>query len=645
MTENHLFINRLVVYLNDGRVAYDELFHKGVNIIRGNNSAGKSTISNFIFYVLGGEFVDFVPEAKECESVFAETEMNGALITIRRDLILEGDKVKTRTPMYFYWGDFEDSRNPPPDKHWQKFGYRTQANIKSFSNVIFDNLDIPQVKADSNITIHQLLRLMYVDQDSPTGSLFLYEQFDSQITRETTSDLLLGIYDDQLYQSRKRLIDANKERDEVRAQLRATRGFYSDALALNPTHLETRIENIQIEISGIENTISQLKIESKETTISVDDFRYYELANKIVKRREIVSELNEQIQQYEFEVTDNVYFITSLEEKKKALNNSVQTRAFLNNFTLEFCPECLSEIKDNAQLRDEHSCKLCKQPLDSTYALTQSRRLSQEIDFQIIESNQIQADLKKELEILLPSLKKEKAILEDLQNQFNQEVKDVNSSRQEEIVSLSTQKGFLDGEILQIRTMLEHAEFYSKLQERADLLSQEIKSLSWSISQAEAKQNALRDAIEHRIKLEALYFLNNDLHRQDAFKDANAFNIDFANNIAFLSSQYERFSASSNFYLKITARFAIFLASLSISEMRYPRFILADNMEDKGIEEERAQNFQRKLIERLKSFNPNDFQVIYTTSYIPPEFDNGPMVVGDYYSVASRTLDPKRYEN
>jgi len=32
-------------------------------------------------------------------------------------------------------------------------------------------------------------------------------------------------------------------------------------------------------------------------------------------------------------------------------------------------------------------------------------------------------------------------------------------------------------------------------------------------------------------------------------------------------------------------------------------------------------------------------------SYIPPEFDNGPMVVGDYYSVASRTLDPKRYEN
>jgi VIT1/CCC1 family predicted Fe2+/Mn2+ transporter len=56
MMHNSLFLNRLVILTQEGRIAYDEKFHRGVNIIRGDNSSGKSTISHFIFYVLGGAF-------------------------------------------------------------------------------------------------------------------------------------------------------------------------------------------------------------------------------------------------------------------------------------------------------------------------------------------------------------------------------------------------------------------------------------------------------------------------------------------------------------------------------------------------------------------------------------------------------------
>lgn len=54
MTQYNPFlkINRLVIFTKNGQIAYDEPFHDGVNIIRGNNGAGKSTIGNFIFMYL-----------------------------------------------------------------------------------------------------------------------------------------------------------------------------------------------------------------------------------------------------------------------------------------------------------------------------------------------------------------------------------------------------------------------------------------------------------------------------------------------------------------------------------------------------------------------------------------------------------------
>ena len=72
--------------------------------------------------------------------------------------------------------------------------------------------------------------------------------------------------------------------------------------------------------------------------------------------------------------------------------------------------------------------------------------------------------------------------------------------------------------------------------------------------------------------------------------------------------------------------------------MRYPHFIFADNMEDKGIEEKRAQNFQRVLIEKLSTYLNDDYQVIYTTSYITEELDNSPYVVGPKYSKEHKSL-------
>lgn len=637
MMRNNLFLNRLLILTDENAIAFDEPFHKGVNIIRGDNSSGKSTITHFIFYVLGGAFTEFVPEARKCSNVYAEVEMNGAIFTIRREVQKDEDyNIKSKAPLFFYWGNLEESLNPPEGKAWQKFGYNTTTTKKSFSNVIFENIDLPLVKGENNITIHQILRLLYIDQESPTNSLFYYEHFDSQLTRETVSDLLLGVYNEELYENKKRLIIAAKELDSIKSELKTTRTFFGDSLNLNPSHLLATIDNRLKDIKGIEDEIILIRNKEKEVVYDEKDkLEFQLLKEEAINQRLEISKLEDLINNLTYEIEDSNFFIETLNKKIKALKNSISTREFLGNLPLEYCPECLTVISDSSE---SSKCKLCKENIDESYGVVQARRMEQEISFQINESNRLLGINKRSLIEMQAKYDSELVNLNQIQRKVNSALNDVKSYDDETLDALYTKKGFIDGEILQFRTMLEQAELYQQLVKKKSELANEVESLKSYIFKTETAQSKLKTTINKKIKEEGLYLLNNDLDRQEEFKNANEFFIDYSNNITFLSNKYSRYSASSNFYLKVTARFAIFLASLSVDEMRYPRFIFADNMEDKGIEEQRAQNLQEILIARAMEFPPESFQMIYTTSYITDELNNSSYVIGEYYTKENPSL-------
>lgn len=642
---NNLFLNRLLIYTNEGLVAYDEIFHKGVNIIRGDNSSGKSTITHFIFFVLGASFNDFVPEARKCQSVFAEVEMNGAVFTIKRNIEIseKTQKINSSIALNFYWGNLDESLNPPKDKYWQKFEFNTSPNKKSFSNVLFENLDIPIVKGENNITFHQILRLLYIDQDSPTSSLFYFEQFDSQITRETVSDLLLGVYNQNLYDSKRRLDVAQKELDNTKSEIKITKQFFSDDFALNTEHLKTTIENKQKEIFQIEERI--LEIRNKKIEIEYNEkskLEFQTLSEQSIVQREKVLSIEEAIENLNFEIEDSTYFIETLNEKVRALKNSIQTRSFLGTFPLEYCPECLTKINE---VENHSTCKLCKETIDGGFGIVQARRMEQEISFQINESTILLERNKRLLMEVSTKYDSELIRLQQLQNQVNTSLKDVKSFNEEELDKLYTAKGFIDGEILQFRTLLEQAELYEKLLEKKAELDKEISKIESFIYVTNLQQQKLKKSIIEQIKIEGTYLLNKDSLGQSEFKNANDFHIDFSNNLVYLNSknselakEYHKFSASSNFYLKVSGRFALFLASLSIEGMRYPRFIFADNMEDKGIQIDRARNFQQILIDRVSEFDTNSYQMIYTTSFISDELRDSPYCVGEFYTEANPSL-------
>ena len=87
-------------------------------------------------------------------------------------------------------------------------------------------------------------------------------------------------------------------------------------------------------------------------------------------------------------------------------------------------------------------------------------------------------------------------------------------------------------------------------------------------------------------------------------------------------------------------RFAIFFASIDLDFFRYPKFILCDNIEDKGMEETRSKNFQKNIIKLAESpqFQGKDFQMIFSTSMIDSDLDIEKYTVGEFYDENNKTL-------
>lgn len=625
-------IQRLKVLTRTGQTAYDECFHKGINIIRGENSSGKSTITHLLFFGLGGSYSDFVIEAKRCQNVYTQVDINGCVITLKRELRLsENDRIDSMVGLTIFWGTIDEALANSCESNY--FGYRTTDKKKSFSNVLFEIMDMPLVVGDNNITMHQILRLMYIDQESPTSSLFMYEQFDNQITRETVAELLMGIYDSDLYISKLNIKDYQKQLDNVNTEIKIIKASLNRPEECSSSFLINIIKNKEAEVIKLSESIIKKRAGQKVKTKYSKNFD--RLKESVVKLRLAYSQHLERQNYLQSEIDDTEMFIVALENRQKALADSISVRKSLEGLVLDFCPECLTKLDNDVE---EGHCRLCKAPIDNTKGIRQAKRYELELSFQIKESKIVLDQLKKDLVKANSIISGTKSQLETYERLLTQELKSTLSPQDEEIDEMIYNKGLIEGEILQYRTMLERASYYEGLVEKREQLQTLIAKEACFIKAKEAQQQKNKAIVENKIKEFGIYFLQNDLQRQQEFTQADEFNVDFSNNIVYLSNKHSKYSASSNFYLKIVARFALFMASLEIPFMRFPHFIFADNMEDKGIEIERAQNFQKVLIDKLSEYDINNYQVIYTTSYITEALDKSPYVVGEKYTKDNKSL-------
>jgi hypothetical protein len=626
-----LIVNRLIVLDHNNKMVYDQLYHKGVNIIRGENSSGKSTIANFLFYILGGDYSNWNTEALKCQQVIAEVVISGAIITLKRNLGANGQQ-----PLSIYYGPFEASRTDM--LNWKVFPYKQTTNILSFSNVLFSAFGFPEVKGDeSNITMHQVLRLLYIDQDTPTQNLFRIERFDLPLTRQAVAELLLGIYDDSLYNARievkltsKQLDDKTRELESLNKLLTA-RSYAGNSLTNPQADLEIArqsLTNVDSQIGELKSMVTPVRV-SKRTPSELE-----KLQANLTAEKNRVSELQETINQYDLEILDSTQFISTLKRRLVELDHSLLTREVLGELPLTHCPECLQQLEPN---ENHQICSLCRKPLDKEIEKANAKRLRQEIEIQIRESSQLMNTKQERLAELSGELPRHVETARILQKELNRQLQTNESTRNERVDQLLIEKGSIEQRIAYLTEQLKISEYLSLLQSQIVELTAKITQLKLAIQIKEREQVNKYTIALTTIKKYITEILQKDLGYQNEFKNPTNIEVDFVRDY-FALNESNNFSASSKTYFKNSVLFAIFFASLELPFFRYPRFILCDNMEDKGMEKQRTQNFQEVITTMAQRFTI-DYQIIFTTSMVSDTLNNTELCVGPEYHRNSKSLN------
>ncbi|THA58974.1 hypothetical protein E5176_31880 [Ensifer adhaerens] len=613
--EPSLAVKRLVVK-RGSLTMYNEAFHTGVNVVRGDNSSGKSTIMNFIFFGLGGNLdrSAWSEHALKCDYVWLEVEFNGNPAVLRRQI-----DASSQSAMEIFGGRYEQAVEAPIEA-WHRYPYSRSTSQESFSQAIFRLLEMPDVAVEgtSSITIHQILRLLYADQLSPTESLFRFEGFDSENLREAVGNLLCGSFDTEIYELQQRKRAKEKEFTEANAELRSifkVVGGGDESMTLD--WIEQRRRGL---IEERDTTSAQLldaeeafysSQSSEKITLQVQN----DLYKQVQKLQGDIRVKQAEVDSIEFEISDSASFIRTLSSRLESLRDADLTASVVGNVRFGTCPACYVEVIEHDHGVD--ACHLCKTPLDADRARERVVGIINEVSIQIKQSERLQT-------IRAGRLEKHQAALKALVASWRQKSKELadrssvpTSKGREQLRELQRKLGYFDKSIEDIEAQVKLANKIGHLSARKAQLDEEIQSLGSRIVTLQLSQTDRLRTAKKSIEKNIIEILQGDLKRQDTFENPEHVQFSFAKN-SITVDEHTYFSASSRVILKAAFLVGFLKAALYDQKFRHPRFLMIDITEDKGIEQPRSHNFQKQVIE-ISDQAPVEHQIIIATAMPWPE--------------------------
>jgi hypothetical protein len=335
-------------------------------------------------------------------------------------------------------------------------------------------------------------------------------------------------------------------------------------------------------------------------------------------------------------IADSAAFITSLENKIVALNDSSAIANHIGEVRFQACPACYAPLEAGEE-EPVHVCHLCKTPFDSERSKSRIVALINDTAIQLKQSRMLQErredrtnDIEKRVQRLQDEWRLASRRLAELQRLPSSEIR-------ERLRRLHWQSGYLERQI-------ENLEERARIVELIDQLSQKKNELNDGMTRLKSRNDTLRASQQERLSRaysaiadEIRTLLRNDLRRQDSFENPNNIEFDFyANHISVDGQTY--FSASSRVILKSSFFLGFLAAATKQPFFRHPRFCIVDTIEDKGMEPQRSHNFQHQIA-RVSDESKVEHQIIFATAMIAPDLDDERYTIGKFSTRDDLTID------
>jgi len=627
-----IFINRLVITKGKHTV-YDEFFHKGVNIIRGTNSSGKSTIMEFLFYGMGGSILEkqWKTVALSCDNTHIEVNINNQIFVLKRQV-----STNFKEQMKIFEGSYDESISSPP-QNWLSFPYASTANKESFHDNLLKLLNIPITKSQdsSYINFNQILRLIYTDQLSGISRIFREEDFDSSFKRETIGDLILGVNSKDITQKKLEIIQLNKDITKLTSDIRAFTTMYGEVesesnIYKKITKNKEEIETLTSSLYSIDNIGNKSIDEGTKELILT---KRVQLDTSLQTRENLLRDINT----LNFEIIDSENFVANLKKRLINVQESDNTLSILSDIAFTFCPSCFNKVSDIPT--EVGACNLCHSSNNDSYE-SPTFRVRKDIEFQISETEDLIPKFNEDLEKSTNSYILIKEEISNLKSEIlilEKPITGISTEKTSTLISIGElkQKGLeLAEKSGVLNNLYEKQATRDSLQSRLNSLENEVASKDSSVTNRRNDRKTLISTI-------ALKLLLKDLDREDDFKDPKEVSFDFTNDRIKVDG-ISNFSASSTSILKTILKLSILIASCEDRDFLYPRLAIMDNVEDKGMEQARSQNLQKIIIEESNNLEV-EHQIIFTTSMIDESLEGSKYCIGEFYNPENRTLDIKDY--
>jgi len=336
------YIEIQLLHLSGTRKNYSIPFYSGVNIIYGDSDTGKSTILEFINYLLGGSSIELGDEVTtSVEYAALEIEMNGSPYTIKRNIFEASDFIEVYPCIFNEVGRFF------PKKYSPNFKIES-APDGFFSDFLMDGLGFPKVKikiaptkVDSTVKrlgFRGLFKYVYLNQDDVGSKSFLDINNPSKaVSNRETFKYIFNVLDSSIAELDAEISKKHSEGAQILQKYKSISEFLRETGYESQDAMDQDIQDIDDGIVELEKELN--KINSK---MAADSESYRELKSYFNQFSLNEKKINSDIEKNKFQSEKYFRLKNDYENDIKKINSIVlaQTRIGEVNSQGNPCPIC-----------------------------------------------------------------------------------------------------------------------------------------------------------------------------------------------------------------------------------------------------------------------------------------------------------------